>query len=192
MLVAPRYDADMRSIGELADAAVLNEIMDRLFADGHRRFLHLAGDPAHSSARERRRVFLAAAERLGAESRDVVGCDWNPAPALEAIAGLPAGGATAVVAATDVLAAAAIRGATQRGWRVPHDLSVTGWDDNPVAAVMLPSLASVHHDHVMLGRHAAASLPAVLRGEPAPLDHGPIATVRWRESTGPAPAHERR
>ncbi|GAA1872932.1 LacI family DNA-binding transcriptional regulator [Myceligenerans crystallogenes] len=192
LLVVPRYDENMRSIGDLADASILHEIMDRLAAGGHRRFLHLAGDHAHTSARERRRVFEEAAVRLGAESYDVVDCDWDPGRALEAIRGLPADGATAVVAATDVLAAAAIRAATERGWQVPRDLSVTGWDDNPVAAVMLPSLTSVSHDHHMLGRHAAASLLAVLRGEAAPGEPGPIATVLWRESTGAAPVHERR
>lgn len=74
-----------------------------------------------------------------------VGADWSPQAGRRAILDLPADTAvTAVIAANDVLAAAAIHGASERGWSVPDDLSVTGWDDNPMDAERkIPSVASI-------------------------------------------------
>ncbi len=50
---------------------------------------------------------------------------------------------TAIVAPTDVLAMGMLHAAQRRGLRVPDDLSVTGFDDIPVAAVAVPALTTV-------------------------------------------------
>jgi LacI family transcriptional regulator len=50
---------------------------------------------------------------------------------------------TAVVAATDVLAVGALRGAYDRGLAVPHDVSVTGFDDIPFASMSVPGLTTI-------------------------------------------------
>src|SRR3712207_8136263 len=60
--------------------------------------------------------------------------------ARRAVLDLPVeAGVTAVIAANDVLAAGAISGATLRGWQVPRDLSVTGWDDEDRKSTRLNS-----------------------------------------------------
>ncbi|MFC9948676.1 LacI family DNA-binding transcriptional regulator [Streptomyces pratensis] len=213
VVIEADYDERMRGIGDLADASTLAEVIERLAEQGHRRFLHAAGDYAHTSARLRRQVYLETVERLGLESYAVADCDWLADRARQAVLGLPADcGVTAVVCANDLLAAGAVRGAVERGWRVPADLSVTGWDDNPLGAAMMPSLTTVAVDHERLGRRAVRRLLAELRGvrEPGagpgpgsgqePGTHGPggdqepdghdlITSVVWRESTAPAPGH---
>ncbi|MEU4654909.1 LacI family DNA-binding transcriptional regulator [Streptomyces sp. NPDC023723] len=192
IVVCAEYDEQMRSIGELADATTTAEIIEHLAEQGHRRFLHLAGDYAHTSARARRQVYLETIARLGLESHAVVDCDWLPDRARRSILDLPAdSGVTAVIAANDLLATGAIRGAQERGWRVPGDLSVTGWDNNPLGAAMMPSLTSVAVDHERLGRRAVGRLLAVLRGEAEPDDGGLITRVVWRESTAPPAARTR-
>lgn len=50
---------------------------------------------------------------------------------------------TAVVASTDVLAIGALHAAHERGARVPEHLSITGFDDIPVASFSVPSLTTV-------------------------------------------------
>jgi DNA-binding LacI/PurR family transcriptional regulator len=50
---------------------------------------------------------------------------------------------TAVIASTDVLAIGVLHEAHVRGLRVPDDLSVTGFDDIPLAAFMVPALTTV-------------------------------------------------
>ncbi|WP_203784743.1 LacI family DNA-binding transcriptional regulator [Paractinoplanes rishiriensis] len=189
VVVSPHYDENMRGIGELADASAIEELIVGLADRGHRRFLHLAGDYAHTSARCRRDVFLATIDRLGLEPAGVADCGWRTDPARQAVLDLPADRpATAVIAANDILAVAAMSGAVRRGWSVPGDLSVTGWDDNPVAAAMTPALTTVRVDHDLLGRHAVTTLLATLTGTAAPERGRPVTTVKWRESTGPAPA----
>ncbi|MGW1784982.1 LacI family DNA-binding transcriptional regulator [Streptomyces sp. NPDC002143] len=188
IVISADYDDQMRSIGELADASTIAEIVERLALQGHRRFLHVAGDYAHTSARCRKQVYLDSIERLGLESYGVADCAWLADKARQAVVDLPGDcGVTAVVCANDLLAAGAIRGAVERGWRVPDDLSVTGWDDNPLGAAMVPSLTSVSVDHERLGRRAIRRLLAVLRDESGPDEHDLITSVVWRESTAPAP-----
>src|SRR3712207_9569502 len=98
--------------------------------------------------------------------------------ARRAVLDLPVeAGVTAVIAANDVLAAGAISGATLRGWQVPRDLSVTGWDDDPVAAAMTPAITTVSVDYERLGRRAVSQLLAVVRGQPEPADHEPITRI---------------
>jgi DNA-binding LacI/PurR family transcriptional regulator len=113
--------------------------------------------------------------------------------ARRAVTDLPADcGVTAVVCANDRLAAGAIRGASERGWRVPDDLSVTGWDDDPVANFMIPSITSVAIDYEELGRRATERLLEVLGVTPAPSRPTPIMRIIWRESTARAPDREAR
>ncbi|GGM14600.1 LacI family transcriptional regulator [Streptomyces fumigatiscleroticus] len=186
IVVSADYDDQMRGIGELADATTVGEIIERLAEQGHRRFLHLAGDYAHTSARARKQVYLETVQRLGLESHGVVDCEWLAERARRAITELPAdSGVTAVIAANDLLATGALRGALERGWQVPRDLSVTGWDDNPLGAEMMPSLTSVAVDHERLGRRAVRRLLAVLSGEPEPEEQDLLTQVIWRESTAP-------
>jgi DNA-binding LacI/PurR family transcriptional regulator len=192
IVVSPDYDDRMRGVGELADASHMAEIVEGLAAYGHRRFLHVAGDYAHASARQRRQVYLDTLGRLGLESHGVADCAWSAEAARQAVLGLPPGsGVTAVIGANDLVAAGAMRGAWERGWKVPEDLSVTGWDNNPVTAFLPPSLTTVDVDHERLGRRVLARLLAALRGEPAPEEDEPITQVIWRESTGPAPERAR-
>jgi DNA-binding LacI/PurR family transcriptional regulator len=189
VVVSPEYDEAMRGIGRLADAQRLAEIVEALAALGHRRFLHLGGDYAHTSARRRRQVYLETVERLRLESWGVLDCGWSADAARRAVADLPDDcGVTAIVGANDKVAAGAVRGAVERGWTVPDDVSVTGWDNNALGAVMMPSLTTVDVDHEALGRGAVARLVAMLGGAPPEVDDRPLTTVLWRESTGPAPA----
>jgi DNA-binding LacI/PurR family transcriptional regulator len=48
-----------------------------------------------------------------------------------------------VIASTDVLAIGVLHEAYERGMRVPDDLSVTGFDDIPLAAFTVPALTTV-------------------------------------------------
>lgn len=192
IVVLPEYDEEMHGIGDLADATPIRELMERLVQHGHRRFLHIAGDQAYTSARNRRALYLDCVESLGVESFGVTVADgWSPEVARHALVELPAdSGVTAVVCANDRLAAGAIRGASERGWRVPDDLSITGWDDDPIAGFMVPSITSVAVDYEQLGRRAIEQLLDVLGVQLAPTEQTPIMRTIWRESTAEAPRHD--
>ncbi|MCV2394442.1 substrate-binding domain-containing protein [Actinotalea sp. M2MS4P-6] len=183
------YDEHLRGIGPLADGSPVGELVRGLAAQGHRTFLHVAGDLGHESARLRRDAYLDAVRDLGLRSYGVVESEWRPESAVQAILELPAdSGVTAVVAANDLLAAGVVHGATARGWQIPRDLSVTGYDSNVLGAWLSPALTTVQVDHAGLGRSAMRRLVARLRDEPLREDPTPRTTVVWRDSVGPAPA----
>ena len=182
------FDDEMRGIGELADASALVDLIHGLAERGHRRFLHITGDLQFASARARRDTYLETIASLGLESTGVIEGDWSAESGMAAVRSRPdRDRATAVVAANDLVAAGAIRAAMDRGWRVPDDLSVTGWDDQQLGRLMSPALTSVEVDLEGLGSRAMTRLISALRSEPVPSEAQQIHRVIWRESTGPAP-----
>jgi DNA-binding LacI/PurR family transcriptional regulator len=72
----------------------------------------------------------------------------------------------AVFAASDLMAAGALRVLREAGRRVPDDVAVVGFEDSPVARQTQPSLTTVHQPVEEMGREMARLLVATIRGEP--------------------------
>ena len=182
------YDDELHGVGALADGAACGEVVRHLAGLGHTQFLHLAGPQSFASARNRRQTFVDATRRLGVVGTVIDG-DWSGRSGYEAMAGLPDGTAvTAVVAANDRVAMGAVRACLRRGWRVPADVSVFGWDDNELGRFATPSLSTVAIDRERQGREAMMRLVALIKGtEPPAADPASLHTVIPRESSGPAP-----
>lgn len=188
LTITEQFDDSLRGLGGLADAGALREIIDALADWGHRRFLHIQGPEEWTSARARREVYEQTLAERGLASHGVVGGDWSAAAGYEAIRSLEdSSGVTAVIAANDFVAMGAIRGAHERGWQVPDDMSVTGWDDIDVGRYATPSLSTVMVDRSGRGRNAMHRLIALIRGEEPPPGAPEPNRVVLRESTGPAP-----
>lgn len=184
--VAAELDDQMRGIGELADGSAIVTIIERLAELGHRRFLHVAGAPNFASARSRRGAYLETIERLALDSLGVHDGDWSGESGVAAVEALPDDAPPlAVIAANDLVAAGVISAASRRGWRIPQDISVTGWDDTALAPFLLPPLTSVEVDLERIGRNAMAGLIATIRGAHAEVDTRPVSRVVWRDSAGP-------
>ena len=73
---------------------------------------------------------------------------------------------TAVICGNDVLAIGALAECQAAGLIVPRDISVTGFDDLEIAAVVTPALTTVHFPTAELGTYAAQHLLARLAGKP--------------------------
>lgn len=190
IVVSADFDDEMRGIGELADGSLVAELMRRLVELGHRRFYHVAGSLQFASARGRKQSYLNAIERLGVESLGVFDGDWSGESGVAAIHALKEGSVPiAVIAANDLVASGVIRGATERGWSVPGDISVTGWDNNSVGQFLSPSLTTVDVDLERLGHNAMVRLIGALRGEEVQPPVTPLNRIIWGESVAePRPA----
>ena len=70
----------------------------------------------------------------------------------------------AIVCASDVLSGAVVVAARARGLDVPGDVSVTGFDDSPLAALASPALTSVRVDYAEFGEAATRALLAEIGG----------------------------
>lgn len=95
---------------------------------------------------------------------------------------------TAVLCLTDVIARDVVGAAQEQGLDVPGDLSVVGFDDNPIAARTRPRLTTVAQDVDLKGRVAARALRRALQGLAADAGDAPLAVrLVVRESTAVAP-----
>jgi LacI family transcriptional regulator len=65
---------------------------------------------------------------------------------------------TAVFAASDLMAAGALRSIGARGLGVPRDISLVGFDDIPLASLLTPALTTVRQEGERLGRSAGEAL----------------------------------
>lgn len=65
---------------------------------------------------------------------------------------------TAVFAATDYMALGAMKAIREVGLKVPHDLSVVGFDNIDVASFAVPPLTTIHSDKNGVGRKAGQLL----------------------------------
>jgi LacI family transcriptional regulator len=188
VVIVADYDDALRGLGALADGAACGEVVRYLGDLGHRSFLHLAGRQAFASARNRRQTFVDTIAELGLRGT-VIDCDWSGQSGYDAVMGLAQDtDVTAIVAANDLMAMGAVRASLTRGWKVPADISVFGWDDEELARFSTPSLSTVAIDRERQGREAMGRLVAAIRGtDPPPVDTSSLHTVIPRESTGPAP-----
>ncbi len=174
---------------------------EHLIALGHSDILHLAGPQDWIEAESRMRGYLDALRDADLSTFPPIRGDWT------ADFGYFAGKElslrrdfTAVFAANDLMAIGLLHGFRDAGLRVPHDVSVIGFDDIPVAAHVAPTLSTVHQDFPELGRRAVRILLAEIRGEKPPcsalcrpfcgranpLHHGSDTKTRRGLDTAPA------
>lgn len=144
---------------------------EHLLRLGHRSLLHVTGDPHGQAFADRHRGFreaLAAPAdgRAAVPVAPVLVCDDLTAlGAYRALRAYLADAAppTAIFAATDELAVGCLAAAADLGLRVPHDLSVVGFDDLPEIGV---GLTTVRQDIGALARVTIDLLLEGLRGDP--------------------------
>ncbi|MFC8598029.1 LacI family DNA-binding transcriptional regulator [Isoptericola sp. NPDC057191] len=126
--------------------------VDHLVSLGHRDILHLAGPLDWLDARTRERAFHARAKSWGLRERPIVVGDWSADFAYDFARGireLPE--YTAIFVANDDMAIGLVHGLHDRGFSVPDDLSVVGFDDVPLARHVIPPLTTVRQNFDALG-----------------------------------------
>jgi LacI family repressor for deo operon, udp, cdd, tsx, nupC, and nupG len=153
---------------ETEHARGIGAVVEHLVALGHRHVAFVGGFSGHEHVQARLRVWR---ETLAAAGLD-------PGPVGHAGPGDPAGaaatarvldaGPSAIVYGSDVIAAAGLGVVRERGIAVPAELSITGFDDSPLAALASPPVTSVRVDYAGFGEAAAAALLALIAGEPPP------------------------
>ncbi len=89
----------------------------------------------------------------------------------------------AVFAASDLMAAGALRALREAGLRVPQDVALIGFEDAPVAIQTVPGLTTVHQPVEEMGRRMAELLAAVIRRGEVPDSHVLLDTHLVRRGT---------
>ncbi len=184
------YDDRMRAVEAVSgDPATMGALVSTLAELGHRHFLHVAGPQGWTSAQARLEGYRRAIDELGLVSHGELEGDWHPDHGVEAVTSLADDSpVTAIVAASDHIAAGVLSASLARGWPVPGRVSITGWDDLVLLRYANPPLSTVVVDRETAGRHAMQRLIAAIRGEQdPPAPSVALTRLELRGSTGPAP-----
>jgi len=174
------------------DREVSAEMTRYLASLGHERIGFITGNRRHKAVGRRFLGYKDGLEQSGLRlSEDLVAAGDNSIAsgeqaALQLLGAKPR--PTAIFAANDDMAAGIIRVANRLGLQVPKDLSVAGFDDIALARQIYPALTTIRQPLAAMAERAALALigsngKSVLK----PGTEVVPASLRIRESTGPAP-----
>jgi LacI family transcriptional regulator len=177
-------------------ATGFREALDHLLALGHRDIGFIAGPQWLNSAQGRKEAFKAALRGHGLHVKNEwiatgdMRVEGGHAAMEKLLAQKPR--PTAVLASNDLMAVGALQAAHAAKIRVPKELSIIGFDDIPIAAMVHPALSTIRHPRREVAARAFDSLRQILQGKEVagapPLQ--PHLVVR--DSTAPPEGLKRR
>ena len=174
------------------DREISEEMVRHLCRLGHQSIAFVRGHPAHKAMDNRYRGYLdgmAEAEIDVDESMVVQGKNTFESGidcGIRLMRRQPR--PTAVFCANDHMAAGVIKVAHERKLEIPRDLSVTGFDDLPIAEHVWPQLTTIRQPLEPMAQLAASQLIGLVRDEtPKELRQVIESQMVIRQSTGPAP-----
>jgi LacI family transcriptional regulator len=196
--IVPRHEDRCFSVDhELAGVLAARTLMSQ----GHREVATIAGpdDAPDNVARMRgfyaelaRHDILVRPEHQAGGSFEFATGDRTTRRMLPALRGELPGvpRVTALFVANDLMAMAAISSLTQAGLRVPHDVSVLGYDDSAFARYTSPPLTTVRVPIMAVSADGCRLLLNECYGTQLPVQRGHLAEVVWRGTvaSGPHPA----
>ncbi|MDN5564174.1 MAG: LacI family transcriptional regulator [Luteococcus sp.] len=187
-LLLNAFDPQGRVAGVVGDEEVGGRRATELLLEaGHRRITYLTGTDEVIANGRRITGHREAIERSGAHST-LVPCGWEIDAGLETgtrvldVAEPP----TAIMCANDRVAAGVFLAAARLGLRIPEDLSVVGYDDDPNVAPQL-GLSTVLLPHRAMGERAASLLLEALDGKELPTGEIPVDSPMVRRESVAAP-----
>jgi DNA-binding LacI/PurR family transcriptional regulator len=149
---------------------------------GHREIGHVASVHERPTFKLRRRAVDRGLGRTAPRVRTEFALDRAREATLELLRGDPQ--LTALFCDDDVIAAGAYLAARELGLRVPHDVSIVGFDGLDIGRVLDPPLTTVAADSNALGRVAFELLTALLAGK-RPRSRVMAVELTVRGSTAP-------
>jgi LacI family transcriptional regulator len=175
------------------DYAAAREMMRYLLAQGHRDIAFIQGDPRHTPAQLRYKAYAEAMKEAGlpVKPKRVAPGLFTYRSGLEAARQLLARRSkpTAIFAANDDMAAAAVAVAHGMRLDVPGQITICGFDDTPVATTVWPELTTIRQPIDDMARAAVDLMVELIRsrraGDVRGVTHKLLPyTLVTRESSG--------
>jgi LacI family transcriptional regulator len=149
------------------------EATEHLISQGCRNIVHLGGSLIRNVYSDRYRGFSRAMldHGLHVEDKSLVISDLSQNSGIEAAKvilrqkPLPDG----IFAANDTSAVSVICELKQAGIRIPEDICVVGFNDDPISRVVEPNLTTVHYPGREMGEIAATTIISILKGQQSEL-----------------------
>ncbi len=177
----------------IATAAVDQEVgarkaTEHLLELGHETVFHVRGPSDWMQTQDRISGWQGALLEAGREAPMPLAGDWSPRSGYEAglmLARIP--DLTAVFAGNDEMALGLLLAFSERGLRVPEDVSVVGFDDGDDPGYYNPPLTTIRQDFRAVGRRAIEMLVDQIRRDQRDDERFVIEPeLILRKSTGPA------
>lgn len=173
------------------------EVGRHVISQGHERIAVIGGPTAMWTAEQRLSGYREAVASTGRDpdAMTVLVGDYRQDSGMElaakALALPPDERPTALLCANDLMAIGALEYCKSAGLRVPEDVSIVGFDDLPVSALLTPRLTTVRQPARDMGAKAALCLLELMNAEsPAGPPPGPAlleTSLQIRDSVGPPP-----
>jgi LacI family transcriptional regulator len=165
---------------------------------GHERIGFIKGDPMHTSAQRREKAFINAMQCAGIDvpPEYIVDGNFNYRSGLIAARQLLElkNRPTAIFSSNDDMAAAALAVAHGMGLHVTDDLTITGFDDTPVASTVWPALTTIHQPVTAMGKAAVRLLIEDIRrkgeGRPGKGSHQVMKYTLVKRESSARPASD--
>lgn len=171
------------------DAADMTSLLARLFADGHRRMLHVSGPSAHPQVVRRQLAWRSFFEDHAELQQDTITTDWVARSSYATIeASLASQHPDAIIFDSDRLALLGLRATQRLGVDLRRSLSLISFDDSLLCKAV--GLASLDRDARELGRRTAhvALDESVQTAEPSKFVL-PVASLKRRGTYRPTHRH---
>jgi len=144
-----------------------------LIDSGHRQIAHITGLLNHNDAIERRDGYLKALKDSGIspDPHLIIEGDFTEPSGMMATEMLLGQGQifSAIFAANDQMAIGARLALYRRGLRVPEDVSIVGFDDQPPSSYMIPPLTTMQRSPLEMGEKACKALLNLIQKKPISL-----------------------
>ncbi|QJR82291.1 LacI family transcriptional regulator [Alteromonas pelagimontana] len=172
------------------NVAASEKIVKHLIGLGHKRIGVISGLHHNPHTIDRLEGYKKALSQAGIDYDEdlVVEGDfnyWSGLSAAEQFCQMP-NMPTAFFCMNDEMAIAAMKGFIDKGFCIPQDLSVAGFDDMDVSRYVVPTLTTVAQPAEKIGEKAAEMLISLIQGD-TPKSEEVILPFEFiiRESTGP-------
>jgi LacI family transcriptional regulator len=153
---------------------------------GHRHIAEIRGPRQNVDSLARHEGWLAALKEAGLQTGPSAPGRFTVDGGYSAVESLLDSGEpfTAIVSANDEMAVGAIRALSDRGLRVPDDISIVGFDDVHYAAYITPPLTTIRQDFRLMARCTIDYLIELIEKPETPLQqHIIVPQLVIRQST---------
>ena len=136
-----------------------------LLENGHKKLLFAANDLQITTEKQRYAGFCMALSEAGLTVTDAQCVDRVLHETDVIVDRLKANGYTGIVCVNDKSAVKIMKTIKKAGYRIPEDVSITGFDDADYGKYVSPSLTTVAQPFVDMGRVAAQKLMDIIEGK---------------------------
>lgn len=162
----PSIDVDSTSYVHVDDYHGAGKAVEYLMERGGKRIAMIAGPKGPSGTLDRVRGFRDRLAAAGLQSDLIEYGDYSQNSGMEATLRLFERDAEidSIFASSDLMAAGAIQGLKSLGLRIPTDVQVIGFDDQPIATLADPNLTTVHQPFQEIGAQMVKQLVSLIEG----------------------------